>query len=106
MDSSPVSVRLFEQDRFSCSRASDTVFLSKFFFSISETMRHSWQVAFSNPVRQSLYRFEDCLEGGAPKAESAAAALRAIFPSVAATGVSMSIPMPGHPLSPAELPQV
>ena len=29
-------------------------------------------MAFSNPVRQTLYEFEDCLHGGRPKAEAAA----------------------------------
>jgi len=54
-------------------------------------------VAFSNPVRQSLFSFQDCLGGGRPKAEAAAEALRGVFPSVVAKGVRMSIPMPGHP---------
>jgi hypothetical protein len=35
--------------------------------------------------------------GGKPKAQAAADALRAIFPSVMAAGVALSIPMPGHP---------
>jgi ubiquitin-like modifier-activating enzyme ATG7 len=35
--------------------------------------------------------------GGQPKAQAAADALRAIFPSVVASGVALSIPMPGHP---------
>jgi ubiquitin-like modifier-activating enzyme ATG7 len=38
------------------------------------------------------------LEGGKPKAECAAARLKKIFPGVNATGHSMSIPMPGHPI--------
>jgi hypothetical protein len=33
------------------------------------TFVDSGRVAFSNPVRQSLFNFEDCLEGGRPKAE-------------------------------------
>ena len=66
----------------------------------------SGRVAYSNPVRQSLYEFKDCLEGGAPKAEAAAEALRRIFPSVHASGRQFSIPMPGHPLSEAEIPKV
>eukprot|EP00887_Chlorella_sp_A99_P000291 scaffold13.g291.t1 len=56
------------------------------------------RVAFSNPVRQSLYAFADCLEGGRPKAEAAAAAVRAVFPGAEAAGVQLSIPMPGHPV--------
>jgi hypothetical protein len=54
-------------------------------------------VSYSNPVRQSLFTFEDCLAGGKPKAAAAAAALAAIFPSVQAAGHDLTIPMPGHP---------
>jgi hypothetical protein len=61
------------------------------------TFVDSSRVSFSNPVRQSLFVFQDCLQGGQPKAEAAARALEAIFPSVQATGVSLEIPMPGHP---------
>ena len=63
------------------------------------TLVDNSKVAFSNPVRQSLYDFEDCKGGGAPKAAAAAAKLRQIFPSVHSEGVHLSIPMPGHPLS-------
>ncbi len=69
------------------------------------TFVDSGRVAYSNPVRQSLYEFKDCLEGGQPKAEAAAEALRRIFPSVQASGRQFSIPMPGHPLSDAEIPK-
>jgi len=61
------------------------------------TFVDSSHVSFSNPVRQSLFVFQDCLQGGQPKAAAAAKALEAIFPSVQATGVSLEIPMPGHP---------
>ena len=70
------------------------------------TLVDNSRVSYSNPVRQSLYEFDDCREGGAPKAAAAAAKLRAIFPRVSAEAVEMSIPMPGHPLSPAEIPEV
>lgn len=40
------------------------------------------RVSYSNPVRQSLFTFEDCLDGGKPKAEAAANALKRIFPGV------------------------
>ena len=63
-------------------------------------------VAFSNPVRQSLYEFEDCLQGGTPKAEAAANKLRQIFPGAISQGVSLTIPMPGHPIAPAQVGQV
>lgn len=54
------------------------------------------KVSFSNPVRQSLYTFDDCLDGGKPKAEAAAASLRQIFPSVDSKGYNLEIPMIGH----------
>ena len=53
-------------------------------------------VSYSNPVRQSLFTHEDCMDGGKPKAEAAAAALRKIFPGVNAQGQKLEIPMPGH----------
>eukprot|EP00798_Chlamydomonas_sp_ICE-L_P015222 gene15222-21301_t len=61
------------------------------------TFVDSSKVSFSNPVRQSLFEFEDCLGGGKPKAAAAADALRRIFPSVVAEGRALSVPMPGHP---------
>ena len=54
------------------------------------------KVSYSNPVRQSLFTFDDCLNGGKQKAQAAAEALKKIFPSMDATGVELSIPMPGH----------
>ncbi|KAK9808183.1 hypothetical protein WJX73_006008 [Symbiochloris irregularis] len=70
------------------------------------TLLDNARVAFSNPVRQSLFTFGDCLDGGRPKAEAAAQALQSIFPSVNAVGVQMSVPMPGHPIGATELAQV
>lgn len=61
------------------------------------------RVAFSNPVRQSLFTFEDCLHGGRPKADAAADAVKKIFPDVDVTGVKLTIPMPGHPPAEAEI---
>ncbi|KYK60493.1 E1-like protein-activating enzyme Gsa7p/Apg7p [Drechmeria coniospora] len=55
------------------------------------------RVSFSNPVRQPLFEFEDCVEGGKPKAAQAAAALRRIYPGVDAEGHSLAVPMLGHP---------
>ncbi|EFN52000.1 hypothetical protein CHLNCDRAFT_37099 [Chlorella variabilis] len=69
------------------------------------TLVDNSRVAYSNPVRQSLYCFEDCLEGGKPKAAAAADALRRIFPGAVARGVQLSIPMPGHPIADGELAQ-
>ena len=57
------------------------------------------QVSYSNPVRQSLFTFEDCQKGGRDKAVAAADALKKIFPAVTAKGYSLTIPMPAHPLS-------
>ncbi|EGO00864.1 autophagy-related protein [Serpula lacrymans var. lacrymans S7.3] len=65
----------------------------------------SARVSFSNPVRQPLFEFEDCLNGGKPKAACAAASLKKIFPGINATGYDMSIPMPGHPIPPASVEQ-
>ena len=56
-------------------------------------------VSYSNPVRQPLFNFNDCLEGGAKKAYRAAEALREIYPGVDAAGHVMSVPMAGHPIT-------
>ncbi|KAL4252716.1 Ubiquitin-like modifier-activating enzyme ATG7 [Abortiporus biennis] len=61
-------------------------------------------VSFSNPVRQPLFEFEDCLNGGRPKAACAADRLRKVFPGVDAQGIQLQIPMPGHPIPPS--PQI
>ncbi|EEP80836.1 E1-like protein-activating enzyme Gsa7p/Apg7p [Uncinocarpus reesii 1704] len=55
-------------------------------------------VSFSNPVRQPLYNFQDCLDGGAKKAICAAKALLEIYPGVCSKGHVLSIPMVGHPI--------
>ncbi|OSC96919.1 E1-like protein-activating [Trametes coccinea BRFM310] len=69
------------------------------------TFVDSARVSFSNPVRQPLFDFEDCLNGGKPKAACAAEKLKKIFPGVSATGHNLSIPMPGHPIPPANVEQ-
>ena len=56
-------------------------------------------VSFSNPVRQPLFNFKDCLDGGAKKAIRAAEALKEIYPGVDAVGHVMSVPMAGHPIT-------
>ncbi|XP_015234627.1 PREDICTED: ubiquitin-like modifier-activating enzyme ATG7 [Cyprinodon variegatus] len=56
-------------------------------------------ISYSNPVRQPLYEFEDCLGGGKSKAMAAVDRLNKIFPGVNAEGYNMSIPMPGHPVN-------
>jgi ubiquitin-like modifier-activating enzyme ATG7 len=55
-------------------------------------------VSFSNPVRQPLFNFNDCLSGGALKALRAAEALKEIYPGVQSVGHVLSVPMPGHPV--------
>jgi ubiquitin-like modifier-activating enzyme ATG7 len=70
------------------------------------TFLDSGRVSFSNPVRQPLFEFEDCLNGGKPKAECAAARLKKIFPGINAAGHTLSIPMPGHPVPPSSVTQV
>ncbi|KAM0747191.1 E1-like protein-activating [Meredithblackwellia eburnea MCA 4105] len=64
------------------------------------TFVDSSTVSFSNPVRQPLFDFEDSLNGGKPKAQAAAAALKRIYPGVDSVGITLSIPMPGHPVPP------
>lgn len=54
-------------------------------------------VSYSNPVRQSLFTFEDS-QNAKPKAVAAADNLRKIFPGVKSKSYQMTIPMPGHPV--------
>lgn len=63
------------------------------------TMLDNGKVSFSNPVRQSLFTFADCLDGGKEKSIAASNALRDINPNLKVTGVQLSIPMPGHSVS-------
>lgn len=55
-------------------------------------------VSFSNPVRQPLFTFADCLNGGVPKASRASQALTEIYPGVETAGHHISVPMAGHPI--------
>ncbi|KAG5877148.1 hypothetical protein JTB14_035918 [Gonioctena quinquepunctata] len=52
-------------------------------------------VSFSNPVRQSLFTYQDSVEMK-PKSHAAAENLSKIFPGVNSKGFQISIPMPGH----------
>ncbi|XP_049775699.1 ubiquitin-like modifier-activating enzyme ATG7 [Schistocerca cancellata] len=70
------------------------------------TFVDSGTVSFSNPVRQSLYKYEDCLHGGHPKAVAAAESLKTIFPGVNASGYQLHMPMPGHTVGEVMLPEV
>ncbi|KAK3301260.1 uncharacterized protein B0H64DRAFT_383069 [Chaetomium fimeti] len=55
-------------------------------------------VSFSNPVRQPLFRFDDCIDGGKPKAPRAAESLKEIYPGVESEGHVLCVPMLGHAL--------
>ena len=55
-------------------------------------------VSYSNPVRQPLYNFEDCVSGATKKATRAARALKEVYPGIDASGIAMSVPMAGHPI--------
>ena len=55
------------------------------------TFVDSARVSFSNPVRQPLFEFEDCLEGGQPKAECAAKRLKKIYPNIVRGSTPMFI---------------
>ncbi|KAL9261987.1 Ubiquitin-like modifier-activating enzyme atg7-like protein, partial [Drosera capensis] len=54
------------------------------------TMVDNGRVAMSNPVRQSLYTFDDCLNGGGYKAAVAVDALKQIFPTVVIEAASLT----------------
>eukprot|EP00759_Apiculatamorpha_spiralis_P035391 PhF_6_TR36177/c1_g1_i1/m.52706/K08337/ATG7; ubiquitin-like modifier-activating enzyme ATG7 len=58
-------------------------------------------VSYSNPVRQSLFTHQDAVESK-NKAVAAAEGVKRIHPTVTTCGVSMTIPMPGHPFDPAQ----
>ena len=60
------------------------------------------KISYSNPVRQPLFAYQDCLDGGKPKAKTAAEELGRIFPGMKATGHELNIPMPGHPIPDSE----
>ncbi|KAJ7968694.1 ubiquitin-like modifier-activating enzyme atg7 [Quillaja saponaria] len=62
------------------------------------TLLDNGRVSMSNPLRQSLYTMDDCLNGGEFKTTAAVKSLQRIFPAVEAEGVVMAIPMPGHPV--------
>ncbi|THG93509.1 hypothetical protein EW026_g7746 [Hermanssonia centrifuga] len=59
------------------------------------TFVDSARVSFSNPVRQPLFEFEDCLHGGKLKAACAAERLKKIFPGVHPDGINAPPPPTG-----------
>ena len=46
------------------------------------------RVSYSNPVRQTLFEFEDCKNGGKRKAQTAADAIKRIFPGMVSDSLS------------------
>lgn len=56
------------------------------------------KVSYSNPTRQVLFNYQDCLGGGRRKAEAAADNLKSILPTTNSKGIVAHIPMPGHPI--------
>ena len=50
-------------------------------------------------MRQPLFDFKDCLDGGVEKAFRAAEVLGEIYPGVEATGHCITVPMAGHPVT-------
>ena len=65
-----------------------------FFFLQGWGVRHitfidGGKVSYSNPVRQSLFSFQDCLGGGKPKAQTAAESLKLINPNIVRLGIKL-----------------
>lgn len=58
-------------------------------------MIDSGKVSYSNPVRQTLFTFEDA-KNGAPKAQTAAFRALQIDPNSQIEGHDLFVPMPGH----------
>lgn len=65
------------------------------------------KISYSNPVRQTLYTFDDCSKSGKEpfKAEVAAESLRRIHPTVNVNAHVLTIPMPGHHVADNEVEQ-
>jgi ubiquitin-like modifier-activating enzyme ATG7 len=64
------------------------------------------RVSYSNPPRQPLFTFQDCLDGGRPKAEAAAEELKRICPDVEVSFDAFEIPMPGHHMGPKQVAEL
>jgi ubiquitin-like modifier-activating enzyme ATG7 len=56
------------------------------------------KISFSNPVRQSLYNFQDSQDLNEYKAELASKRLKEIFPLINSKGYVFTIPLPGRTL--------
>ncbi|CAH2009913.1 unnamed protein product [Acanthoscelides obtectus] len=61
-------------------------------------------VSFSNPVRQSLFTYQDSVDMKS-KSKAAADNLKNIFPGVNSVGHQLTIPMPGHSVGESLLEQ-
>jgi ubiquitin-like modifier-activating enzyme ATG7 len=70
------------------------------------TMVDRSKVSYSNPVRQPLYEYEDCLNGGKDKAQCAVDKLLKIYPLANVRAESLEIPMPGHVVADTEVESV
>ncbi|KAJ1974997.1 Autophagy protein 7 [Dimargaris verticillata] len=70
------------------------------------TLVDNGRVSYSNPVRQPLYTFADSTNGGQWKALAAAQNLQLVYPLADTAGHCLTIPMPGHPVSPTQKPTV
>ncbi|KYR00447.1 autophagy protein 7 [Tieghemostelium lacteum] len=70
------------------------------------TFVDSGKVSYSNPVRQTLFTFDDCTPKQKEKATAAADAIKKIFPAMNAKGEVMSIPMAGHAVAQQDLENV
>ena len=64
------------------------------------------KVSYSNPPRQPLFCFNDCLNGGRPKSQAAAEELKRICPDCECVYKSIEIPMPGHSFGTKGIEQV
>ncbi|CAM4940969.1 unnamed protein product [Rotaria socialis] len=63
------------------------------------------RISYSNPVRQTLFTFQDSCENR-PKAQAAADALKAIYPGIKSIGYDLTIPMPGHAVGESTIEKV
>lgn len=69
------------------------------------TLVDNGRVSYSNPVRQPLFKFQDCFsdeDRGCKKAIRAAESLKEIFPGMKSEGYDIEVPMIGHPVSEAD----
>ncbi|UJR31382.1 hypothetical protein I4U23_018876 [Adineta vaga] len=63
------------------------------------------RISYSNPVRQTLFTFQDSCENK-PKAQAAADALKSIYPGIKSIGYDLTIPMPGHSVGDSTMDKV